>query len=280
VGELELRRGECAALLGPNGSGKTTFLKTLLGELEPLEGLAEVGQGASLKVGYFAQAHDGLNPEGTVLDELTRHKPMAEQAARNLLATYLFRGEDVFKPVGVLSGGERARLALAILATEGANLLLLDEPTNHLDIPAREALQAVLDEYPGSILLVSHDRYLVDQLATQVWEIRNGGLEIFQGSYRQFVLRKAGGSSPIQGRNMVLAPRPMLRDNSQETRRLALALEQAEERIHAQEKTIQRLSRELEKARGYEQVSQLGWELAEAQARLEAFMGEWERLAG
>ncbi len=161
---LELRRGECAALVGPNGSGKTTFLKVLLGELQPAKG--EVRMGSSLKIGYFAQAHGGLNGQQSVLDELIRHKEMLPSEARSYLAPYQFRDEDVFKPLSALSGGERARLALAILALDGANLLLLDEPTNHLDIPAREALQEVLDGFKGTILLVSHDRYLVDRLAT------------------------------------------------------------------------------------------------------------------
>jgi ATP-binding cassette subfamily F protein 3 len=289
IQELELRRGECAALIGPNGSGKTTFLKVLLEQIEPMQGTAQMGTGTSLKVGYFAQAHDGLDPESSVIDELVRHKPMETGAARSLLAQYQFRGEDVFKPVAALSGGERARLALAILATEGANVLLLDEPTNHLDIPAREAVQAVLEDYSGTILLVSHDRYLIDRLATQIWEIRAGELEIFPGPYRQFILRKASGASPIQGRKIILAPKPMARDNSQEVRRRELALSQLEERIHEQEKSLQRLSRELEKAgtgsasngrNDFERINKLSWQVAKAQARLEELLGEWEKLAG
>ena len=143
--EIELRRGECAALIGPNGAGKTTFLKVLLGRLEPLSG--EVQLGASLKIGYFAQAHDSLKGMHTLFDELGRHKEMDQEAARSHLARYLFRGEDVFKPLDALSGGERARLALAILTLEGSNFLVLDEPTNHLDIPAQEALQEVLEDF-------------------------------------------------------------------------------------------------------------------------------------
>jgi ATP-binding cassette subfamily F protein 3 len=288
IKDLELRRGECAALIGPNGSGKTTFLKVLLGQLEPLQGAAQMGTGASLKVGYFAQAHDSLDPEQNVMDELLRRKPMEVGKARSLLAQYLFRGEEVFKQVGALSGGERARLALAILATEGANVLLLDEPTNHLDIPAREALQEVLESYSGSILLVSHDRYLIDRLATQIWEIRDGRLEVFQGSYGQFILRKATGTSAVQGRKVLLTLRPMARDNSQDTRRRELALNQIEERIHELEKTIQRLSRELEKTgnrhasgdrSAFEKLNQLSWQVAQAQAKLDQLMSEWERLA-
>jgi ATP-binding cassette subfamily F protein 3 len=182
--DIVLNRLECAAIIGPNGAGKTTFLRTLLGQLEPLDGAVRLGH--NVKVGYFAQAHDRLNPDNTVIDELTRHKPMRTSDARSYLAQYLFRGDDAFKPVSALSGGERARLALALLALDGANLLLLDEPTNHLDIPAQEMLQEALEAFQGTVLLVSHDRYLVDALATQVWAVQDGHLSVFKGPYREY----------------------------------------------------------------------------------------------
>jgi ATP-binding cassette subfamily F protein 3 len=281
VKDLELRRGECAALIGPNGAGKTTFLKVLLGQLPPLAGTVQLG--ASLKIGYFAQAHDSLNPNHTVIEELNSHKELDTQDARNHLASYLFRGEDVFKPVSALSGGERARLALAILALEGSNFLVLDEPTNHLDIPAQESLQEVLEEFSGTILLVSHDRYLIDRLSTQVWELRAGKLDVFRGTYREFILRKVALSSPSAGRQILLAPKPMLRDNSRETRRKALQLETLEGRIREQETAIQRLSLDLQKAgekQAFERINQISWKVAQAQAALEELMSEWEKLAG
>jgi ATP-binding cassette subfamily F protein 3 len=182
---LTLTRRECAALIGPNGSGKTTFLRTLLGQIAPLAGTVQLG--ATLKVGYFAQTHDALNPTHRVIDALLAHREMPIAAARTYLAQYLFRGDEVWNPVGGLSGGERGRLALAILALDGANLLLLDEPTNHLDLPAQEVLQAGLEQFEGTLLLVSHDRYLVDRLATQVWELRDGRLHVFQGTYQAFL---------------------------------------------------------------------------------------------
>jgi ATP-binding cassette subfamily F protein 3 len=283
VGELELRRGECTALLGPNGSGKTSFLKTMLEQIEPLAG--SVHMGASLKIGYFAQAQDALDEKKTVLEEFLSHAGPGydDQTARSLLAQYLFRGEDVFKQIYLLSGGERARLALAILSLEGANLLLLDEPTNHLDIPAREVLEEVLDDYNGTILLISHDRYLVDQLATQIWEIRQGRLEAFQGRYREYVLRRTPSSSqPTVTRQILLQARPMQRDNSQATRRREQALDQLEERIRKEESTVQRLSGELEKAgriKAFERMHELSWKIAKAQANLESMMAEWEKLA-
>ena len=191
AGEIELRRLQCTALIGPNGAGKTTFLKTILEKIPPLAG--EVELGASLNVGYFAQAHEDLVPERTLVQEIDAVAPkMLVAEIRDYLARFLFTGEDVFKKVEVLSGGERGRLALAKLALSGANLLLLDEPTNHLDIPSQEVLQEVLDTFQGTILLVSHDRYLIDALATQIWEIdeARGILRTFKGSYSQYHLQQ------------------------------------------------------------------------------------------
>lgn len=275
---IELYRGECIALIGPNGSGKTTFLKTLLGQLDPLYG--EVHLGASLRIGYFAQAHDELNPDNTVLDELLRHQAMPVGDARSYLAGYLFRGDDVFKQVGSLSGGERGRLALAILALNGANFLLLDEPTNHLDLPAQETLQELLQNFPGTILLVSHDRYLVDRLATQIWELCDGHLNVFAGSYRQFVLQRAEFTA--QNRQVIFSTRPLVRDNSKETRKREQALSRLEERIQEQEMTMKRLNKALQSAgdaHPYERVKTLSLEYIQAQTEMENLIAEWEKLA-
>ncbi|MFN8530607.1 MAG: ABC-F family ATP-binding cassette domain-containing protein [Anaerolineae bacterium] len=180
-----LMAGERAALIGGNGTGKTTFLRTLRGEIAPLAGQAQWG--SKVRLGYFAQAHGTLTGDHTVLDELMRHKALSPGEARGLLARYLFREDAVFKPVSALSGGERAKLALAVLALEGAGVLILDEPTNHLDIPAQEALQEVLETFDGTILMVTHDRYLVDRLATQIWSIDDGQMRVFSGTYREFL---------------------------------------------------------------------------------------------
>ena len=190
VRQLKLERGGRAALLGPNGSGKSTLLRTVLGELPPLEGEIVLGDG--VQPGYFAQAHDQLQPDRRVIDELWARKSMSETEARRYLALYLFRGDDVFKRVSELSGGERGRLALALLALEGANFLLLDEPTNHLDIPSQEVLQEVLEAFNGTILLVSHDRYLVDRLARQIWTIEDDELTSFNGTYEEYVAIREG----------------------------------------------------------------------------------------
>jgi len=177
--------GECTALIGGNGAGKTTFLRTLREEIPPLTGTMKHGH--KVQIGYFAQAHHTLVAENTVLEELMRHKPMSVGDARQTLARYMFRDEDVFKPISALSGGEKAKLALGILALEGANLLVLDEPTNHLDIPAQEALQEVLETFEGTILMVTHDRYLVDRLATQIWAVEDGQMRVFHGTYREYL---------------------------------------------------------------------------------------------
>ena len=281
---LTLERGECAALIGPNGSGKTTFLRTLMGELAPLAG--QIKFGASLKIGYFSQAHERLNPDNTVLDELLSHKQMLLGPARDYLAHYLFRGEDVFKPVRLLSGGERARLALAILALEGANFLLLDEPSNHLDIPAQEVLQQVLEEFDGTILLVSHDRYLIDRLATQVWELRNGRLEVFPGTYaelqaaRQQAAERARQNAPVQSdrRNDYEAGKQM----RAEERRRARAIAEAESRVHMLEARLVELEKALHaatEAQDLDAIQQIGRAYAETEAELDAAMEAWMQMA-
>jgi ATP-binding cassette subfamily F protein 3 len=186
VPELEIWRGQRVAFMGPNGSGKTTLLRTLVGELPPLRGKVRLGH--RVEINYYAQAHEGLVLQNTVLDEIRRIKPLTKEGeARTLLGRFLFSGDDVFKRVGDLSGGERSRVALAQLTLMGGNLLVLDEPTNHLDIGAREALESVLNEYNGTILFVSHDRYFVDAVADTIWMVHDGGVTAFDGNYSEFV---------------------------------------------------------------------------------------------
>jgi ATP-binding cassette subfamily F protein 3 len=188
--DIQLYRGEVVALIGPNGAGKSTFLKLLLGEIEALDGRFQLG--ASMQISHFSQAHETLNPENMVLDELLTVKNIGIGAARDHLARYLFDGDEVFKPIAALSGGERGRLSLAKLALHEANFLLLDEPTNHLDISAQEVLQEALQAYEGTVLLVTHDRYLVDQLATQIWVIEDGRLTVHKGDYQSYLAEKLG----------------------------------------------------------------------------------------
>jgi ATP-binding cassette subfamily F protein 3 len=288
--DIELWRMECAALIGPNGAGKTTFLKTIMGELPPLKGKVELG--ASLKIGYFAQAHDALNVNNTVLEELLEHfdrlgKDRSVGQARNYLAAYLFRGDDIYKTINLLSGGERARLALAILALEGANFLLLDEPTNHLDIPAQEVLQEVLEHFDGTVLLVSHDRYLVDHLATQLWELRDGRLRVFKGSYQEFLAdrerqtqaaRQAAAQQRAESRQQERQGRKQ--DNA--ARKRAQQAAQIEAQIHHAETTLEALTRDLEMAGrsgAFDKIQRLSAEYAAHQGKLETLLAEWEKVA-
>jgi ATP-binding cassette, subfamily F, member 3 len=235
-----------------------------------------------LHIGYFAQVHDMLDERNHVLEELQRHRAMDEKEARSYLARYLFQGEDAFKLVSALSGGERARLALAILALDGANFLLLDEPTNHLDLAAQEALQEVLQDFPGTILLVSHDRYLIDRLASQIWELHDGVLTHFEGTYRQYMLQRVSPNSQYGKKPAVLLKKPIFKMDGREARQRAESLAMLEERIHQQEKTISRLSREMQQAgqaKSFEQMNQIGQQVAKAQAALERLMAEWEQIA-
>lgn len=178
----EIKRGQRIALLGPNGSGKSTLLKILGGELD-YEG--ELRWGTGVDVGYFSQ-HITFDPANTVLEELYAEHRLDLGVLRSVLARFLFRGEDVFKPTSVLSGGERNRLAMAKLLLHRPNFLLLDEPTNHLDVFAREALEDALAEFGGTIIFVSHDRYFIDKLATKIWTLDGGTLQTFAGGFSDY----------------------------------------------------------------------------------------------
>ncbi len=285
--DIELRRTDCAALIGPNGAGKSTFLKTILGQLEPLSG--EVILGASLHIGYFAQAHEGLDPAKTVLEEVLAASPgMLPSQGRDYLGRYLFSGDDAFKKVSMLSGGERGRLALAKLALEDTNLLLLDEPTNHLDIPSQEILQAVLDAYQGTILLVTHDRYLVDALATQVWEVDpdQSHLTVFRGTYSQMKEDMQKQADRLADAAAAVAP-PVARKLShpkdaaarQERRRIA-RLQEVENTVAGLESQLARLATSLENPPADPQeVTRLGQEYARLQSEMDSQLAEWERLS-
>jgi ATP-binding cassette, subfamily F, member 3 len=285
--DIVLRRGECAALIGPNGAGKTTFLKTVLGELEPLEG--EVKLGASLKIGYFAQAHEGLNPENTLIQEIDTIMPhLLPGQIREYLGKYLFSGDDAFKKVSVLSGGERGRLALAKLALQDTNLLLLDEPTNHLDIPSQEVLEAVLDDYGGTILLVTHDRYLIDALGTQIWEIEpdESQLTIFEGTYslrREERERLAAMREEDQVRSLQVAEgkvksrRRETSDSLKAERRRIARLQELENKIAALEAQMAELGRKLENPpKDTVVVRKMGNQYTALQAEMDAWLAEWE----
>lgn len=186
---LLLRRGERVAILGPNGSGKTSMLKSILGERKIMQGRIDLGN--RVQIGYFSQEHEGLNLYTTILEEVMNAYSCTTEQARTLLGNILFRGDDVFKQISSLSGGERARLALLKLMLQGANFLILDEPTNHLDVNAREVLEEALAEFDGSLLVVSHDRYFLDNIINKVWEIEDQSIKEYLGNYSDYRLKKA-----------------------------------------------------------------------------------------
>ena len=188
---LVARRGERIGIVGPNGSGKTTLLRTIAGDLPPLDGSLAFGN--AIQVGYLTQLREAAIPGVTVLDALLEAMPVTPGEARGYLARFLFRGDDVFKEVRLLSGGERSRLELALLGIMPSNLLLLDEPTNHLDIPAREAIEAFLAETPATILVVSHDRRLLETICDRLWVVEDGLAVPFEGGYRTWRAALADG---------------------------------------------------------------------------------------
>ena len=179
-----LRRGDVVGLIGANGAGKSTLVKTIMGELNALDGTITTGN--RVQTGYFSQEHEELHPTWSVLQEIMAPYDMSEESARSVLGAFQFRGDDVFKLVGDLSGGERARVALLQLFLEGRNFLILDEPTNHLDIPTRETVEQALQQFEGTLLIISHDRYLLDAVAKRIIVLDNGGIEEFHGNYSYY----------------------------------------------------------------------------------------------
>lgn len=179
-----VRRGESVALIGPNGAGKSTMVKAIVGELFPTEGHIDIGN--RVQVGYFSQEHEELHDRWQVVDEIINHYNFTEEKARNVLGSFLFKGDDVFKLVGDLSGGERSRLALLKLFLQGDNFLILDEPTNHLDVPTREIVERALQQFGGTCFIISHDRYFLDQVSTRTLVLENKGLTEYLGNYSYY----------------------------------------------------------------------------------------------
>jgi ATP-binding cassette, subfamily F, member 3 len=289
--ELRVERGDRVAIIGQNGSGKSTLLRTIVGELRPLSG--RVGFGTNVKVGYYAQGHEGLPNDGSPLSILLGSQPMSEDAARTYLARFLFQGDDVYRPVSALSGGERSRLALARLLVEGANLLILDEPTNHLDIQSRETLEEMLTAYDGTVVFVSHDRFFIDRVATRVWDIAEGTLVPYLGNYSDAARQKSRLSAPepaarrpVPSAAEAAAPteRPSMRRTGQASEsKLQKQLASAERDISRLEAQLNDLSDAIAIAGidGHrERLECLGVEYADAEQRLDSAYQLWEELNG
>jgi ATP-binding cassette subfamily F protein 3 len=282
--DLTLMRGECAAVIGPNGVGKTTLIKTILAQIPPLSGIVQPG--ANVKVGYFAQAHEGLHPDATLIDEINFVSPqMLPAEIRSYLARFHFTGDDVYKPVKILSGGEKGRLALAILALQGANLLMLDEPMNHLDIESQEVLQSVLKDFNGTIILVSHDRYLIDGIATQIWEVvpEKKEMIVYQGTYSQYrdwkkqnenlnTVKKEGTQQ--RKTSFVSENRSSLSKN--ELKRLKMKQTSLENEIQSLESEITEIGKKLEHQDiKIDEIAELGLRYNNLQEKLNHTLEEW-----
>jgi ATP-binding cassette, subfamily F, member 3 len=278
IEEGEIRSQQRVALLGPNGTGKSTFLRTILDEVPILDGFIKLGE--SIKVGYFAQAHDILDPEKSVVEELMSHKKgLLEAEARNYLGAYLFSNDDVFKSTRNLSGGERGRLTLAILALQRVNFLILDEPTNHLDIQSREILEDALLDFAGTILLVTHDRYLIDKIATHIWNIDNGKIMPFRGSYGDYrdFLEDAKSGEEKQKTAKQRKPRSLEKKTDP-----VLELKTIEDRIESLESELTLLSDQLETAVATRNEDKIkGWKDSyhHTKGEIQDLLEKWEELS-
>ena len=297
-----LKRGECLGIIGPNGSGKTTFIKTVLGKLSPLAG--EVQWGTKVQVGYYAQQLEDLDDRNEIIMELRRVAPSSATAGelRSFLAKFLFTGDDVYKHVRDLSGGEKGRLSLAKLIYSRVNVLVLDEPTNHLDIPSREALEEALDAYQGTIITISHDRYFLDRVATQILALDGrANAEHFNGDYTEYHDWKAErklnlGAEKNKGREGVAAPLPDTTAGrgaapQRKTREVAAksakkqrarTAQEIEAEVGEAEKRLAHLTEQLglpEVARSPERLRELNEEYQETDARLRRLYEEWETVA-
>ena len=274
--ELQVAGGERIALLGDNGTGKSTFLKLLLGEEA---GAGRVKFGPTVKWAYLPQIIHFAHPERTLLDTMLYEKNCSVQTARDRLGAYLFEGEDVFKTVSSLSGGEQSRLRLCMLMDEKINLLVLDEPTNHLDIDSREWLEDALEDYEGTLIFVSHDRYFVNKFATRIWELENGHIRDFPCGYEKY--------RSIKEKEAIAAPAPEKPKKERKEKPKTSGSKMLEKQIRALEREIEKqeqhsaeLDRQIEAASSdYQELARLMAEKQSCDDALTGLMDEWERLS-
>lgn len=284
---LDLRKMNAVAVVGPNGIGKTTFIKSIVGQIPFIKG--EVRFGANVEVGYYDQTQSKLTPSNSVLDELWNDfKLMPELEIRNRLGAFLFSGDDVKKSVGMLSGGEKARLLLAKLSMENNNFLILDEPTNHLDIDSKEVLENALIDFDGTLLFVSHDRYFINRVATHVLELSENGSTLYLGDYDYYVDKKAelvasqveeaaavNQEKEVSPVNDYLAQK----ESQREVRKLMRQIECLEAEIEELETQTQDISEQMHTTNDANELMQLQAELDKISQRQEEAMLEWEELS-
>ena len=289
--DFQVNKNDRVAIIGPNGIGKSTLLKTIMKKLEPKDG--SIKYGASLDIGYYDQELQSLDPSKTVLDTIwDRHKTMPEKDVRSILASFLFTAEDIDKTVGQLSGGQKARLTLTVLSLEKDNFLLMDEPTNHLDIEAKEVLEQALDNYDGTLLFVSHDRYFINELANKIISVRDGHAKIYNGNYSYYLDEKAKQAAAVQeakaeqtesttsanqNKGKLSYQEQKARDSQK--RKLERAVSDAEARIEKLENEEQEIQTEMANpdiAASFEKLGPLQEKLSAVQEQLNQANTDWE----
>ncbi|MDQ3634412.1 MAG: ABC-F family ATP-binding cassette domain-containing protein [Acidobacteriota bacterium] len=292
-----LHRGECLGVIGGNGTGKTTFLKTILGTIRELSG--KIIWGTKINIGYYSQQLEELDLNNDLIAEMRKVNPLAESGElRSFLAGFLFFGEDVFKRVGDLSGGEKGRLSLAKLIYSKANVLILDEPTNHLDIPSREALEEALSQYEGTIITVSHDRYFLDQVATQIFGFEeNGKIEIYNGNYSQYhewkkkrvantewrVESKSVNSKPQENLPKTKDQSPKTNENlsKNERQKIEKRIVKIEEEIAVSEENLKKLTLQMSNSEivaNQNEFQNLTKQYQQTEKSIQNLYSEWEEL--
>ncbi|WP_278415767.1 ribosomal protection-like ABC-F family protein [Lactobacillus taiwanensis] len=291
--DFQVNKNDRVAIIGPNGIGKSTLLKTIMKKLEPKDG--SIKYGASLDIGYYDQELQSLDPSKTVLDTIwDRHKTMPEKDVRSILASFLFTAEDIDKTVGQLSGGQKARLTLTVLSLEKDNFLLMDEPTNHLDIEAKEVLEEALDNYDGTLLFVSHDRYFINELANKIISVLDGHAKIYNGNYSYYLDEKAKQAAATQEAEAQKAETETTPSASQnkgklsyqeqkardsQKRKLERAVSDAEariEKLEAEEQEIQTEMANPDIAASFEKLGPLQEKLSAVQEQLDQANNDWE----
>ena len=284
---LDLRKMNAVAIVGPNGIGKSTFIKSIVDQIPLIKG--EKRFGANVEVGYYDQTQSKLTPSNSVLDELWNDfKLTPEVEIRNRLGAFLFSGDDVKKSVGMLSGGEKARLLLAKLSMENNNFLILDEPTNHLDINSKEVLENALIDFDGTLLFVSHDRYFINRVATHVLELSENGSTLYLGDYDYYVEKKAevevSQAEELSTSNQEKEASPVndyqaQKESQKEARKLMRQIENLEAEIETLENQSKAISEQMLETNDAEKLMELQAELDKISHRQEAAMLEWEELS-